>query len=168
MIGPTVWLRARPVHRALARTLTREVTAALLALGQPRAEVSLTLLGDVAMRRLNRTARGIDRTTDVLSFPQAKVPGSRMLGDLVVSVAVARREAQRRGRALSRELRLAAIHGLLHLLGHDHHTPRELARMAAAEQRLLGETGLITRASPERASPELRTGRARARRRPAG
>ena len=107
--------------------------------------ISLTLCGDRRMRSLNKRARGIDRTTDVLSFPAAPTPGSPLLGDLVICLPVARRRAAALRRSLAAELRLYAVHGLLHLLGHDHHTPRDTARMRRQELRLLGESGLIAR-----------------------
>jgi probable rRNA maturation factor len=122
----------------------------LRALGLREAEVSLSLAGDVAMRRLNRETRGEDRTTDVLSFPAARAPGSPLLGDLVISVPVAKRWAARLGRPLSAELELYAAHGLLHLLGHRHRTAAERLKMEALERRLLGGTGLIGRARRSR------------------
>ncbi len=71
------------------------------------------------MRRLNREFRKIDRPTDVLSFP-ADVPG--LLGDVAIDVPYAARQARRRGHALDREVQLLLVHGVLHLLGHDHET----------------------------------------------
>ncbi len=110
------------------------------------AEISLRLAGDATLRRLNRLTRGMDHTTDVLSFPAASVPGSTLLGDLVISVPLANRRAARLGRPLSAELSLYAAHGLLHLLGHRHRTAAERTRMEALERKLLGELGLIGRA----------------------
>lgn len=125
----------------MAKRLRRFMKAA----GHDQAEVALTLVGDAAMRRLNRETRGLDRTTDVLSFPAARVPGSPLLGDLVISVPVAKRWAARLQRPLSAELALYAAHGLLHLLGHEHRTAKERTKMANLERRLLGEVGLIAR-----------------------
>ncbi len=106
----------------------------------------MRLVGDAAMRRLNRVTRGKDQTTDVLSFPAAGVPGSALLGDLVIAVPVAKRWSARLGRPLSAELSLYAAHGLLHLLGHRHRTPAERRKMEELERKLLGESGLIGRA----------------------
>jgi probable rRNA maturation factor len=92
------------------------------------------------MRALNRRFRGFDRATDVLSFPAGNgdVPddgeGTDYLGDIVISVDTARRQARRRGSTLPRELRVLALHGLLHLLGHDHETDQ--GEMRRIEYRL--------------------------------
>ncbi len=86
---------------------------------------SLVLVGDVRMRHLNRTFRGYDRPTDVLAFPASNgdfPDEADYLGDIVISVETARRQARRRGSTLPRELRVLALHGLLHLLGYDHET----------------------------------------------
>jgi len=141
-----VRVRARRQHQARARRLARRLRGFLLVLGLRDAEVSLSLAGDATMRRLNRVSRGKDRTTDVLSFPAARVPGSPLLGDLVISVPVAKRWAARLGRPLSAELELYAAHGLLHLLGHRHRTAAERLKMERLERRLLGGAGLIGRA----------------------
>ncbi len=75
------------------------------------------------MRTLNRRFRRIDRPTDVLSFPPFKESSSSsFLGDLVIDVPYAARQARRRGHAVSREIRILLAHGLLHLLGYDHET----------------------------------------------
>ena len=83
-------------------------------------EISLVLAGDRLLRRLNRDYRGKDRPTDVLSFPGDG--GEAGLGDVVISVETAGRNARRLGRSLLQELDVLALHGLLHVLGHDHET----------------------------------------------
>lgn len=83
-------------------------------------EVSLVLAGDRLLRRLNRDYRGKDRPTDVLSFPGEG--GEAGLGDVVISVETAGRNARRLGRSLLQELDVLALHGFLHVLGHDHET----------------------------------------------
>jgi probable rRNA maturation factor len=83
-------------------------------------EVSLVLAGDRLLRRLNRDYRGKDRPTDVLTFPGDG--GEAGLGDVVISVETAGRNARRLGRSLQQELDVLALHGLLHVLGHDHET----------------------------------------------
>ena len=85
--------------------------------------VSIVLTGDATLRRLNREFRGKDQTTDVLSFPSGEdeMPdGTRPLGEIVISVAQAARQAEAFGHSLARELRVLVIHGYLHLLGYDH------------------------------------------------
>ena len=96
-------------------------TRALLAASNAPKDRGLDVLlcGDARMRALNREWRRRDRPTDVLSFPAA---GSEMLGDLVIDVPYAARQARRRGHALQREVQVLLAHGVLHLLGHDHET----------------------------------------------
>ena len=85
-------------------------------------EVSLAFVGEQAIRTLNRKFMKKDKPTDVLSFPLGeKGPdGKFYLGDIVIAVPVAARQARAKGHGLDRELRLLAIHGFLHLLGYDH------------------------------------------------
>jgi probable rRNA maturation factor len=83
-------------------------------------EVALVLAGDRLLRRLNRDYRGKDRPTDVLSFPGGGEEGG--LGDVVISVETAERNARRLRRTLPQELDVLALHGFLHVLGYDHET----------------------------------------------
>lgn len=85
-------------------------------------EVTLAFVGERAIRTLNRKWMKKDRPTDVLSFPlgEKAADGRFYLGDIVIAVPVAARQARAKGHALERELRLLAIHGFLHLLGYDH------------------------------------------------
>ena len=94
---------------------------ALALSGHSAGEVSVLFCGDSAMRRLNRTYRRRDRTTDVLSFPSGAAKGG-FLGDLIVSAPEARRQARRTGSALPKTVEKLLLHGLLHLLGYDHET----------------------------------------------
>ena len=112
---------------------------AVLAAAAPRraGSVSVLLCGDARMRRLNREFRKIDRPTDVLSFP-ADVPG--LLGDVAIDVPYAARQARRRGHALDREVQLLLVHGVLHLLGHDHET--DGGAMQRLETRLRRQLGV--------------------------
>lgn len=111
----------------------RDARAALAALGLGPCELSLALVDDEEMRALNRDWRGKDRTTDVLAFPQSE-PGEEspggLLGDVVVSVPTAERQAAARGHAVEEEIRTLLVHGILHLLGHDHErSPADARRM---------------------------------------
>lgn len=85
-------------------------------------EVTLAFVGERAIRTLNRKWMKKDKPTDVLSFPlgEKAADGRFYLGDIVIAVPVAARQARAKGHALDRELRLLAIHGFLHLLGYDH------------------------------------------------
>jgi probable rRNA maturation factor len=82
-------------------------------------EVALVFTGDRRMRRLNQQYRGRDEPTDVLSFPGSRETG---LGDIVISVETAARNAKGLGRTLPQELDVLALHGFLHVLGYDHET----------------------------------------------
>jgi len=114
---------------------------ALLAHAAPERELSLHLCGDHEIQSLNRSFRHKDAPTDVLSFPQ----DPPLLGDVVISVDTARRQATERGHDLPTELRILLAHGIAHLLGHDHHHPDEAARMRDAERDLLGVIGVRAR-----------------------
>jgi probable rRNA maturation factor len=103
-----------------------------------RGVVTIALVGDAAMRRLNKRFAGKDLATDVLSFPSGGVPG--MLGDIAIATGVARRQALEAGHREIDELRVLALHGLLHLLGYDHHG--DGGRMARVESRLRRKGGL--------------------------
>lgn len=132
--------------RGLARWLAR------VAPRGARGAVTVALVGEARMRTLNRTWRGVDRPTDVLAFPsgeRARVPRGRCggdqagpapLGDIVIALGVARRQARRIGHPLAAELRVLALHGLLHLAGYDHE--RDRGEMRRLEQRLLRKGGL--------------------------
>jgi probable rRNA maturation factor len=106
-------------QRIDAARLRRVLRAAGRTLGVS-GEVSVVLAGDRLLRRLNREFRGKDRPTDVLSFPGAG--GEEGLGDVVISVPTAARNARRLGHSVPRELDILALHGLLHVLGYDHET----------------------------------------------
>lgn len=100
-------------------------------------ELAVRLVSDAAIRRLNRQFRGRDTPTDVLSFPAGEADGPdsiRYLGDIAVSVSTAARQARERGHTLSRELKILALHGYLHLLGFDHE--RDDGRMMRLQRRV--------------------------------
>jgi probable rRNA maturation factor len=107
--------------------------------------VTVAVTTDARVRALNRRFRGVTKPTDVLSFPAGE-PGE--LGDIVIARGVASRQARERGHSLATELKVLALHGLLHLLGYDHE--QDAGRMARAEARLRRrgglEAGLIERA----------------------
>lgn len=112
----------------------------LAAAGSPRGELSVNLIGDRRMRRLNLDYRGQDRTTDVLAFAFREVPGpaSPLLGDVAISVPAAVRQARDAGHSLEDELATLLVHGILHLLGFDHErSPAEARRMHRRERAVL-------------------------------
>lgn len=125
--------------------LCRDLTRCLTHMNGRSAEVSLLLTDDPGIRELNRSHRGVDRATDVLSFGQRErrtwkdplPPQEQVLGDLVISLPAIQRQARRHGEPWEQELLRVAIHGLLHLLGYDHATPVDRLRMFALQDRLL-------------------------------
>jgi probable rRNA maturation factor len=110
--------------------------------------ISLTLVNDAAIRELNRAHRGKDAATDVLSFPLDPEDGSddgdpeRLLGDVVISIDTARRQAADYDARLQAEIYRLLIHGLLHVLGHDHEEPDERTVMTREERRLAAAIAL--------------------------
>ena len=123
MIRVTLSLMRRP-GRPVADRLRRVVRHTLARLGVTEAEVSLVLAGDDRLRELNRQWRGVDAPTDVLSFADGEpLPdGVPFLGEIVMSVDTAAVQARSLGHSLERELEELTLHGVLHLLGHDHET----------------------------------------------
>jgi probable rRNA maturation factor len=115
-------------------------------MGEERAELSVVLTDDAELRDLNRTYRGVDAPTDVLSFPQREGEGNpapNLLGDVVISVPRAVEQAERYGHSTAREVGFLTVHGILHLLGWDHQTAEEEARMMAASEAILQGLGLV-------------------------
>lgn len=130
-------VRASGVNgRALVATAQR----LLGAIGERGSALSLSLVNDDTIRSLNRSYRGRDSATDVLSFPLAAAPEpavpERLLGDVVISVETAKRQAAAYDAPLQLELYRLLIHGLLHLKGHDHMAVSERRVMQREERRL--------------------------------
>jgi probable rRNA maturation factor len=127
-----------------------------------RGAITIALLSDVRVRELNRRFRRKDRPTDVLSFPSAaagdETSRDRYLGDVVIAAGVARRQAKEAGHSIQTELRVLALHGLLHLLGYDHEI--DGGRMARVEKRLRRKGGL-REGLIERQPSRRRSGQAR-------
>jgi probable rRNA maturation factor len=153
--------RGRPVRDGgLARWLAR------VAPPRVRGAVAVALVSDRHIRELNHRYRGQDTATDVLSFPAAnhRIPNAERrtpnanrrtpnaerripnpdthLGDIVIATSVARRQAREAGHSDATELRVLALHGLLHLLGYDHERADDRGRMARVEARLRRRGGL--------------------------
>jgi probable rRNA maturation factor len=132
--GPTLAANAGQLLGHLAETI---------APGGESLELSLLLTDDAGIRPLNARWRDTDAATDVLSFPLEEGP---MLGDVVISVETAARRRDGDRWRLEDELLFLLLHGVLHLLGHDHHVEEERQAMEAAEQRLwtaLGRPGTL-------------------------
>jgi probable rRNA maturation factor len=139
------------------RELLEQAASAALAhqSGSLELELTIVLTDDARMQELNREYLGIDAPTDVLSFPASETDGSEIdgseidpetgspyLGDILISLPYAARSAERAGHPLEAEVQLLVIHGILHLLGHDHAKVREKARMWKAQAEILESLGL--------------------------
>jgi rRNA maturation RNase YbeY len=124
-----------------AKRVAQDARHLLRALGEAGAELTVTLVDDEAIRRLNRDYRRKDRPTDVLAFAMregVRVPGDEaMLGDVVISLETAARQAREHDTAVAEEVRTLLIHGVLHLLGYDHERSAAEARRMRAEEREL-------------------------------
>ncbi len=129
---------APPVRRVrkLLERLGRLLPPSASGLPSRGLELSVLLCGDARMRSLNRRYRGKNRSTDVLAFPGH----GRALGDIVISVPYAAREARRRGASRAQEVDRLLLHGFLHLLGYDHEVDH--GEMDALEARMAGRLGL--------------------------
>jgi probable rRNA maturation factor len=113
--GSPTQSRVRALMTRIARAMRESKVEGL----RSKVEVSVLFCGDRAMRALNRRYRGMDAPTDVLAFP-AETGG--LLGDIVISIPCASRQARRRGESPAREIDRLLLHGFLHLSGYDHET----------------------------------------------
>lgn len=129
----------RKPSQPTAETLRRVIGGCLERLSQDGVEVHVLVTGDALVRELNARYLGDDHETDVLSFPDGDLlpSGRRLLGEIVISIDCARRQAEQLGHDELRELTELGLHGLLHLLGYDHEQDR--GRMNRLELRLRRE-----------------------------
>ena len=140
----TVRLSAPPgsagLPRADLRLLRSRARCIMRELGHGRSELSIALVDDLEMARLNGAWRGRPKATDVLSFSlmEGEQSGHRgeMLGDVVIGIETAARQARARHRGLDEEVERLLVHGVLHLLGHDHENDEEARIMREGERRL--------------------------------
>ena len=145
----SAWSTALPDAAAVAR---RAAVAALKAVNElpDSVELSVVLADDSFVRTLNRTYRGQDRATDVLSFPiherpcdaQPETEQPLMLGDVVLARETVQRDSASAGIGLADRVSHLVVHGVFHLLGHDHDEPAAERRMRALESRTLLGLGL--------------------------
>lgn len=160
------WSQRIPSNQTLKRYLAEAQSAVRL-----KGEVTVFLTTDAAIRRLNRQFRGKNKPTDVLSFPAAEAPShpsgraarDRFVGDLAISVDTARKQAAEQIHALTCELKVLILHGLLHLAGFDHENDNgEMARRERALRARLGlPLGLIERTKNSGVSPAGRSSRSK-------
>jgi probable rRNA maturation factor len=144
-------VESSPLWRALPgiEKLARRAIEASLKASRARildgAEVSVQLADDTQIRALNARWRGVDKPTNVLSFPTstpAKIAAAPMLGDIVMAFETAEREAVEEGKTLSDHAVHLVVHGFLHLLGFDHQIAAEADRMEALETAILAKLGI--------------------------
>jgi probable rRNA maturation factor len=137
--------------------LTQAAQAALKQHGaSDKVELTLVLTGDAQIQKLNRQYRGENKATDVLSFPadeEDPETGEHYLGDVVISVLRAQKQAAAGGHALQDELQLLAVHGVLHLLGYDHEQADQRTQMWALQDRILEKLGLALRSAQAENAP---------------
>jgi probable rRNA maturation factor len=150
-------------HEGVTRKeIARRVGEMLRLLQLEKAELSIVLTDDDQIHELNRTYRGKDRPTDVLAFAMREGDFARLagelLGDVIVSVPTARRQAASRGKSVLDEVTMLLAHGLLHLLGWDHETAAKDKKMRAETERLCAAAA--PRSSARTASAPRRAARA--------
>jgi probable rRNA maturation factor len=132
------------IHRAI------EAAAAMVDTDTADAELAIMLTDDAGIRTLNQNWRGIDKPTNVLSFPALQPPEGadepddmpRMLGDIAIAYETTRREADEEEKSFANHLSHLAIHGFLHLVGYDHEKDDEAEEMEALEREILATLGI--------------------------
>ena len=148
-------LRRHPVRMSVLARLAQQI---LDLVGEHEVELSLEIIGNGRMRRLNREFRGKDRPTDVLAFPlrESLGPRSSLLGDVVIALPTAAKQARALGHSLDEELVCLLTHGILHLLGYDHECgEREARRMRRKEKIVLHKVRPIPKLVTKRAVSPL-------------
>jgi probable rRNA maturation factor len=129
-----------------AETLIHDAVQAALLRGPGGGDVCVLITDAEEIQRLNANYRGIDRVTDVLTFPAWEgdailCPPDGYLGDIAICIDRAQEQAEEYGHSLERELAFLAVHGALHLLGYDHETPDGEADMHKKQDEILNELG---------------------------
>ena len=144
LVTATCW-EAEPeaevlVQRAIEAAAQRAVSSA------DAAEVAIVLTDDSGIKTLNRDWRGIDKPTNVLSFPAVQTPARseepRMLGDIAIAYETTRREAESENKPFAHHLSHLAVHGFLHLVGFDHETNADAEKMESLERKILAGLGV--------------------------
>jgi len=129
-------ISAQVIERAANRTLEHQSASG---------DISIVLTDDARLHQLNREYLGVDSPTDVLSFPASETDpetGARYLGDILISIPRAEEQAKLAGHPLESEVQLLVVHGVLHLLGHDHADAKEKAAMWQVQTEILESIGL--------------------------
>lgn len=153
-----VWVKTKGLERRSVnpQELKDRAERMLVAMKLNRGELSVLLCDDRTIRRLNRQYRKLDRATDVLAFAMGEGEGAvqpNLLGDVVISLDTARRQARRNDRPILAEVTHLLAHGLLHLLGYDHPTEAKARQMNALADGLMA----AARVKPGRKGPVRKT-----------
>ena len=150
-----IWLENRQTKVAVTKSIEALIHTVLDETARRHAlletaEVSLTLVDDEQIHVLNRDYRSVDRPTDVISFALEEGdepaiiggPAEMLLGEIVISMETALRQAAEYGHSLEREVAFLALHGMLHLLGYDHMTQEDEKRMFDKQTEILAALGV--------------------------
>jgi probable rRNA maturation factor len=140
-----IHIESSPALQPVKADLIEHAALTTLAHQSVDGDLSIVLTDDAQLHQLNRDYLGVDAPTDVLSFPASETDpetGVSYLGDVLVSIPRAEAQAQSAGHPLEAELQLLVVHGVLHLLGHDHANPEDKARMWSAQAQVLEKLGL--------------------------
>jgi len=129
-----------PHARSFARWANTAFAAGAARSRSQSTELTIRVVGAAESRRLNRTWRGKDKPTNVLSFGSGDIP--HFLGDLAICAPVVAREAREQGKSPAAHWAHMVVHGVLHLLGYDHQNDRDAARMEARETKILAQLGM--------------------------
>ncbi len=147
MIVADCWQAVPDAEAVILRAI--ETAAAMVDTGMGEAELAVMLTDDAGIRTLNNNWRGQDKPTNVLSFPALQPPAGRepdeaprMLGDIAIAYETVRREADDEGKPFDHHLSHLAIHGFLHLIGHDHEKDADAEQMEAREREILARLGI--------------------------
>ena len=133
-VASPLW-RAEPLAE---RTVRAAIAAAATTLSTSDGEVAILLTGNKAIRALNRQWRGIDKPTNVLSFPAAKSKaGTKFFGDIVIAYETLRRECDDEARKFLHHLAHLTVHGFLHLVGYDHQAETQAEEMEGLESKIM-------------------------------
>ena len=137
--------QAEPEAEALVQRAI-EAAARQASASAEGAEVAIVLTDDTGIRTLNRDWRGIDKPTNVLSFPAVPAPGRgaqpRLLGDIAIAYEITRREAESENKPFAHHLSHLAVHGFLHLVGYDHENDADAETMETLERTILAGLGV--------------------------
>jgi probable rRNA maturation factor len=139
-----LWRNLPGIEKLTERAIAASLEASGIAILEG-AEISVQLADDAQIRALNAQWRGVDKPTNVLSFPAApsgKIARAPLLGDIVLSFETAEREAAEEGKSLADHCAHLVVHGFLHLLGFDHEDAAEADRMEALETGILARLGI--------------------------